>query len=464
MSVNKIENSKKRTLTRVLSLIIMVAVLTANYSCSEEVKAAISKPSGLAPRHGFAVIDARTGEFLMGDNPDRKIYPASTTKLMTAIVISEKASMKKKIKITKAMLKQVPKDLSKYGLKSGKTYTVETLLNLSLISSAGDATICAAIGVFGSAKKCVNAMNNKVKKMGLKKTHFDNPGGLDVGNGYYHNYSTPREIAQITRYAMGKDIIKSITAKAYYTAKDVSGKTGKVAVTTNKFYTSIPYSSAMYRIIGSKTGTTKAAGYVFSATAIDQEGREVICAYMGRKSSDDTFKDIKNVLDKVYSANKKSKLNISTGDVKFYNLKKEYKYKFKKNGKIILTAKLRDKETSIKLGKQTGKISYISSNKKVATISSKGVVSFKKEGITYLTIKMKSTPYFKTTIFKIKFTLSEPDRKEDAKTELDKKEDIKTGVDKKEDTEISESDKDSSESLDSGTESVEPVTKVKEEK
>lgn len=171
-----------KKLKKIVSLLLVLALTLSLADAS--VLAKEKPPAGLGAHHGYAVIDARTGKVLMGDKETKKLYPASTTKLMTATVLLENSKLSKKVKITKAMLKKCPAGMSIYRLKAGQTYTMETLLNMILIPSAGDAAYCAGIAVFGSVKECVAAMNRKVKALGLKGTHFDNPAGLDIGNGF----------------------------------------------------------------------------------------------------------------------------------------------------------------------------------------------------------------------------------------------------------------------------------------
>ena len=181
------KNSLKRLWTFITVLAVVIAVLVPN----TEVNAKITPPSNLGKHSAYTVMDARTGEVLLSDNMNDRIYPASTTKLVTAMVLLDKAQTSKVIKITNSMVKKTPRSSSKYGICAGQKYTLDTLLHMILISSSGDAAVAAAIGVYGSTSKCVKAMNAKVKQMGLNKTHFDNVIGLDIGDGYKKLYSTP---------------------------------------------------------------------------------------------------------------------------------------------------------------------------------------------------------------------------------------------------------------------------------
>ncbi|WP_167958351.1 D-alanyl-D-alanine carboxypeptidase family protein [Anaerosporobacter faecicola] len=275
--------------------------------------AGLKAPSDLSSHHAYAVIDGKSGELLLGDEENEKVYPASTTKIMTTIAILEQkgVNLNKKIKITSSMLKQVPSCLAQYGLKAGQVYTLNTLLHMTLIASHGDAVICAAIATFGSVDKCLDAMNDKVKELGLTKTHFDNPAGLDIGDGYNENYTTAYEMALITQYAMKNSTIKTIVEKATYKVKQANGKAGKKIENTNRFYSEVSYPEDLYTIIGTKTGTTNAAGYVFSATAVDAQGHEVICVYMGKKSMEKTFLDIRALLNTVFYAQEDGILSLA---------------------------------------------------------------------------------------------------------------------------------------------------------
>lgn len=390
---------------RISSAILIFALIITMTLPSMSVNGAIKKPSNLGSHHSFVAIDARTGEYLCGDNPDKKVYPASTTKLMTAIVLCENGKLGQKITVKSSVLKKIPKDLSKCGLKAGERYSLGDLLNMILIASAGDATYCAAVGVFGSTKKCVEAMNKKAKKLGLSKTCFDNVGGLDIGDGFKKNYTTAREMAKITRYAMGIDTIKKITAQRSYLIQETNGKRHKVIYNTNKFYSTAQYSRNLYNIIGTKTGTTQAAGYVFSATAVNEKGNEVICVYMGRTSTDKTFSDIRKILDKIYTLSNKGTIKLSTGEIKVTAVKTSYKFEYAKNKKVTITPKFKDKVTGKTLTKYKGKVTFKSSNSRILTVSSKGVVTVNNPGEAYVTVRMYDSAYFRGTSVKIKFDI-----------------------------------------------------------
>ena len=135
--------------------------------------------------HAYVVMDAGSGEILFGQDENKMIYPASTTKLMTAIVCVENGDVNKKIRTTEEIINGTTYGTYCLGLPVGVKFTFTDLLNISLVSSAADATDMLAAGVFGSKAACVEAMNAKCAELGLTQTSFDNPVGSDIGAGFY---------------------------------------------------------------------------------------------------------------------------------------------------------------------------------------------------------------------------------------------------------------------------------------
>ena len=202
--------------------------------------------------HAYAVMDAGSGEVLFGQKANKKIYPASTAKLMTAIVCVEKGNVNSVIKTKSDVVYRTTPGTYSLGIGAGVKYTFKDLLHMSLMSSAADATDSLAVGVFGSKKACVEAMNEKCKELGLKKTHFDNPVGSDIGAGFNETYASAKEMAEICRYAMAMPLIRSTVAKAHYHTQ----KGGMDINTTNWFLKGMAYyDHDAYKVIGSKSSS-----------------------------------------------------------------------------------------------------------------------------------------------------------------------------------------------------------------
>lgn len=272
---------------------------------------AASAPSVHA--HAYVIMDANTGKTLFSKNALHKIYPASTVKLMTALVVLDKCKTTKKIKVTPKMLKQVPSSAAVVGLKTGSSYSVSSLLHMLLLPSAADAAIVLACGTYGNTASFVKAMNKKAKALSLPYTVLDNPIGLDIGDNYNKTYTTASDFAILARHAMANSTIRSIVAKSSYRVP----KSGKVKAftiyNTNKFLGKVSYNTSLYQIIGGKTGTTKAAGSVLITTAKDKNGHELICAFFGNSSNSQMYTDIRKLLNYTFKQGKAGNLAYKKG-------------------------------------------------------------------------------------------------------------------------------------------------------
>ena len=221
-------------------------------------------------------------------------------------------------------------------------------------------------------------------------------------------------MAQFTRHAMAYDKIKKIGAKKTYLVKQSKGKKGRKISNTNIFYSSVAYTKELYSIIGSKTGTTRAAGYVFSATAINKDGHEVICTYNGRENKVQTFKDIKKLLDIIYKLNSAGKITLSTGEGEI-RIPLMDKLTKSRGSKDILTSdtslKLKpyilDLSTGYKVDHLVGKFTYTSSDESVAVVDKNGGLIAKSVGEVTVTINYPKSAYYKKASVQVNFTIVE---------------------------------------------------------
>lgn len=290
----------------ILLFIILVVLIPGEVQAA----GALKEPKNLGAHHAYAVMDANTGGVLLSDHLEEKIYPASTVKIMTGILALEHMSPKAKIKIKKKVVSGIPSGAAKYGLCVGKKYTLNCLLHILLLVSGADAAEVIADAVGGSTEKFVEMMNAKAVELGMTGSSFDNPIGLDIGDGFKKTYATAYDYCLLTRYAMQNGQFCKIVGKTHYQVKRASGKKERTLTNTNRFYTVTEYDESLYQVIGTKSGTTNAAGHVFIATAADAEGHEVICAYFGRESTTQLFKDIRLLFNKVFHAQQNGKISL----------------------------------------------------------------------------------------------------------------------------------------------------------
>ena len=137
---------------------------------------------------------------------------------MTAIVAIENCSLSKRITVKQSTIDKIDADTTSANLKAGYSYTLEELLNMLLVYSAGDAAEIIAEAVGGSSAQFVNMMNRKAKALGMNNSYFDNAIGMDW-HANPNIYSTANDIAKLTRYAMTNDTIREIVKKPQYVIK-----------------------------------------------------------------------------------------------------------------------------------------------------------------------------------------------------------------------------------------------------
>lgn len=179
------------------------------------------------------LIDAKTGKLIYEKNSEQKMYPASTTKIMTAILVLENCDnlLDKTVASYNAVM-NVPYGYATVPLEIGEEFTIEQLLNLMLVPSANIAGNILAEYISGSIESFATMMNTKAVELGCKNTHFVNPYGLQDEN----HYSCAYDLALITQYAMKNEIFRSIVCKTTYQlpATNKYEKDDRVYTTTNE--------------------------------------------------------------------------------------------------------------------------------------------------------------------------------------------------------------------------------------
>ncbi len=230
--------------------------------------------------HSAVLIDAQMGRVLYEHNAYEIGAPASTTKIMTALVALEKGNLDKVVKISK---KAAAVEGSSIWLAAGEKMSLENLLYGLMLSSGNDAATAIAESVSGSEKKFVDLMNKKAKELGLKNTHFDNPHGLSSDE----HYTTAYELALITREALKNPVF----------AKIVSTKKQSIPWEGNTYSRSLTNHNKLLTLYegadGVKTGYTKASGRTLVSSAT-RNGVTLIAVTL---NAPDDWNDHKFLLD-----------------------------------------------------------------------------------------------------------------------------------------------------------------------
>ena len=202
------------------------------------------------------LLDGQTGRVLYEKDADQKNLIASTTKIMTALVVCEQCNVLDRMQIPK---EAVGIEGSSMYLKEGEVLTVQELLYGLMLHSGNDAAVALAIYCGGTVEGFAELMNDKARTLGMLNTHFENPHGLDSPE----HYSTARDLAVLAAYAMENPIF----------AKTVSTKTVSVSNRSLRNHNKL-----LWQIEGAegvKTGYTKAAGRIL-VSSVSRQGRRLV--------------------------------------------------------------------------------------------------------------------------------------------------------------------------------------------
>lgn len=243
------------------------------------------------------LMDSATGKIVYEKDAYKRMYPASTTKIMTAILALENCDLNDVAKVSYNAIFTVPVGYSNANLQLDEELTIEQLLYVLLISSANDAANVIAEHIAGSIESFATMMNTKANEIGCKDTHFVNANGVHDEN----HYSTAYDLALIGKYAMKNEMFRKIVATTRYTLPITNkyDKADRIFVTTNKLVNSKSGQYYEYAT-GIKTGYTDAAKNCIVASA-KKDGLEFIAVVMNttNDASIDTnkFSDCKVLFD-----------------------------------------------------------------------------------------------------------------------------------------------------------------------
>ncbi|MBQ9506589.1 MAG: D-alanyl-D-alanine carboxypeptidase [Clostridia bacterium] len=234
----------------------------------------------------YALMDCNTGTLLAAKNENMQLYPASVTKIMTLLLVSE-AIAAGKLSFDETLVcsdTAAAKGGSQIWLEPGEEMTVRDLLKAAAVYSANDACTLLGEAVAGSEETFVQMMNSRAAELGMENTHFDNCTGLDDYTTTH--LTTAYDVALMSRALLNVDFIRDYTTIWMDTLR--GGRTQ--LVNTNKL---IRYYSG---ITGLKTGTTSKAGCCVSATA-ERDGLGLVAVVLGADSSNDRFNGARALLD-----------------------------------------------------------------------------------------------------------------------------------------------------------------------
>ncbi len=282
---------KKRFFIVILLIITLFNLYTLSFADST-----IPNPDFQIYSSGSVLMDASTGKVLIQKDMNKQLYPASTTKILTAIIAIEKLDLSSTLTASRSAVMAIPSGYSNAGIKVGESLNVNDLLEMFLIHSANEVGYIFAEEISGNIENFANLMNQKATELGCINTHFTNPSGIHDIN----HYSTAYDMALIARYCMKNETFRNIVNKksCKFSATDLYPEeryfknTNSLLDPSNRYY----YEYA----IGIKTGFTTQAKNCLIAGA-QKNGIELIAVMLGAEATENgqsgRYIDAKNLFD-----------------------------------------------------------------------------------------------------------------------------------------------------------------------
>lgn len=263
-----------------LSILLPVKTLADNNNLNINAESAI-------------LIDGDTGKILYEKSAYEKRAPASTTKIMTALLALEHCETTDVATVTSEAITSVPSGYSTDLLKMGEELTIKDLLYALLLPSSNEAANVLAIHIAGSIDSFASMMNTKAMDLGCKNTHFVNPNGVHDDN----HYSTAYDLSLIAKEAMKNDIFRQIVSTASYTLPNSNkySRIDRTLITTNDLIKKQSNNYYEYAI-GIKTGFTTPAKNCLVSSAT-KDGKTLIAVVLRSNTDNNRYNDTKTLFN-----------------------------------------------------------------------------------------------------------------------------------------------------------------------
>jgi serine-type D-Ala-D-Ala carboxypeptidase (penicillin-binding protein 5/6) len=269
LSVKRVTTIKISKINGALGFFLAVMLL-AKISSAEAKSVKHARPSSSITAQAVYAVDYTNREVLYSRNAKKSFYPASTTKLLTALVVLDRMSLSDQVSVSRSAAGVAP---TKAGLTRGAAYSVGDLLKVLLATSANDAGVALAEAVAGSEPAFAALMNKKAKALGAYNSHFENATGLPDRR----QVTTAYDLSVITRAAMSNKFIASVMKKKIVT---ITGSDNRVITRQN-------HNKLLWRMdepcVLGKTGYTKTAGHCYAGIAYYDDRRISVVILKSRK-------------------------------------------------------------------------------------------------------------------------------------------------------------------------------------
>ena len=265
----------------------------------------------------WILIDPFTGRDLTSRNADARRSPASTTKIMTALLALEQMPTDTVMTASANAINSVGGDYVRAGILPGETLTLRTLLEMMMVTSANEAgyVIAENIAPDHTVAGFTTMMNERAAALGIppEQTHFSNPCGIEAED----HFSTARSLAIIAREAMKHEEFREIIRMTAITAPDTNLRKsadwniGHLLATNELVSNPGAYGSKFFTATGIKTGYTQLAGRCLVSSGINPDGMELIAVVLGAQKAEDSFRESRRLLEFGFTAYARAELKLS---------------------------------------------------------------------------------------------------------------------------------------------------------
>lgn len=303
----------KKFLSYILSVFMLVTFVGQAFGgWQTDVSAATKKSLPKAPSiigESAILIEPTTGTIIYEKDPHKKMYPASITKIMTALLAIENCKMNDTVVYSKKNLDSLTAEDSNIQCQVGEKMSVKDCLYALMLSSANETATALAEHIAGSSEAFAKLMNERAKQAGATDTHFANPNGLHDDNHYVTAYDMSMIMKAAIQYPVFLDVIHTteytIPANNKRTEPFQSYQRHKMIFTTSPYYDA--------DVIGGKTGYTDQAGKTLVTYA--KRGNVSLISVVMKSNGDQVFDDTKKLLD--YGFDNFNYENVSENDSRF---------------------------------------------------------------------------------------------------------------------------------------------------
>lgn len=243
------------------------------------------------------LLDLNNKEVLYAKNAHERLYPASLTKVMTALVALKNGSLEQVLTATDTV-NITESGAQLCGVRSGDTMTLDQALHILLMYSANDVAMMIAENIGGTVDNFIQMMNDEALRLGATNTHFMNPHGLSDDNHYTTAYDLYLIFNEAIKYEAFNEIIHMTSYQTVY--YNAAGENKNLSFETSNLFLRGNYQApANVMVIGGKTGTTNAAGHCLVLLSRDVNGAPYISVILRSEARDILYTQMTDLLDEI---------------------------------------------------------------------------------------------------------------------------------------------------------------------